>query len=96
MKNMIKMWCVRSLGLLCIIALVSCSSIPGFRPNAPEVDAAAAGDETSNKLYLTVSPEEALAALTEIAPENGWEINSVGDRFFYLMSSNLGFGDRFV
>ncbi len=78
MKNAMKIWSVRSLCLCCIVALLGCSSIPGFRPNAPEEDA---GDETSKKLYLTVSPEEALDALTEIAPEHGWEVKSVGEQY---------------
>ena len=81
MKNAIKIWSVRSLWLCCIVALIGCSSIPGFRPNAPKAGAGDAGDEASKKLYLTVSPEEALDALTEIAPEHGWKINSVGEQY---------------
>lgn len=81
MKNAIKTWSIRSLWLCCIVALVSCSSIPGFRPNTPKGDAAGAKDEASKKLYLTVSPEEALDALTEIAPEHGWEVKSVGEQY---------------
>jgi len=61
-----------------MVTLIGCSSIPGFRPNAPKENAAS---ETNNKLYLKASPEEAIDALTEIAPEHGWEIKSVGDQY---------------
>jgi hypothetical protein len=78
MNNVIKICSMRSLCLWCLAALIGCSSIPGFRPNAPEGDK---GDKAGQKLYLNISPAEALDILTEIAPERGWEVKSVGEQY---------------
>ncbi len=57
-----------------LATLLSCSSIPGFRSDSEE-------SEAGQRLYLQVSPEEALDILTALAPEHGWEIKSVGNQY---------------
>ena len=56
--------------------LLGCSSIPGFR-SEPEDE----GADVGQRLYLQVSPEEALDILTALAPEHGWEVKSIGNQY---------------
>lgn len=65
----------RGVCLGCIVSIVSCSSIPGFRPNAEE------GASAGQKLFLKISPEEAIDVLQDVAPENGWEVKAVGEQY---------------
>ena len=60
----------------CMLLLLGCSSIPGFR-SEPEDESADVGQ----RLYLQVSPEEALDILTALAPEHGWEVKSIGNQY---------------
>ena len=53
---------------------LGCSSIPGFRSDSED------GGE-GKRLYLHVSPEEAIDILTGLAPEHGWEVKSVGNQY---------------
>jgi hypothetical protein len=39
------------------------------------------GAEAGEKLHLKITPEEALAILQEVAPQNGWKVVSTGDQF---------------
>lgn len=64
------------LAMGCVVTLLSCSSIPGFRSDSEDEDA-----EVGQRLYLEVSPEEALDILTALAPEHGWEVKSVGNQY---------------
>ena len=64
------------LAVTCVLTLLSCSSIPGFRSD-PEDE----GAEVGQRLYLQVSPEEALNLLTALAPEHGWEVQSIGNQY---------------
>ena len=60
----------------CVLLLLGCSSIPGFR-SEPEDE----GADVGQRLYLQVSPEEALDILTALAPEHGWEVKSIGNQY---------------
>ena len=64
---------------LSLIHLTSCGTIksvvPGMGNDSPP--GAAAGE----KLHFKVTPEEAIAILGEVAPENGWRLVSTGDQF---------------
>ena len=60
----------------CVLMLLGCSSIPGFR-SEPEDE----GADVGQRLYLQVSPEEALDILTALAPEHGWEVKSIGNQY---------------
>jgi hypothetical protein len=64
---------------LSLIHLTSCSTvksvIPGMGSDSPP--GAAAGE----KLHLKITPEEAVAILSEVAPQNGWQVASTGDQF---------------
>ena len=80
MKRMMKsLVSKRSVGwgvcVWCIVSMVSCSSIPGFRPSSSEAESA------GQKLYLKVTPEEAIEILQEVAPEHGWEVKAVGEQY---------------
>lgn len=59
-----------------VLLLLGCSSIPGFR-SEPEDE----GADVGQRLYLQVSPEEALDILTVLAPEHGWEVKSIGNQY---------------
>lgn len=61
--------------LWCIVSIVGCSSIPGFRPSSSEAESA------GQKLYLQVTPEEAIDILQDVAPEHGWEVKAVGEQY---------------
>jgi hypothetical protein len=64
---------------LSLVHLTSCSTvksvIPGVGSEAPP--GAAAGE----RLHLKITPEEAIAILSEVAPQNGWQVASTGDQF---------------
>ena len=60
----------------CVLLLLGCSSIPGFR-SEPEDE----GADVGQRLYLQASPEEALDILTALAPEHGWEVKSIGNQY---------------
>lgn len=64
---------------LSLIHLTSCSTvksvIPGMGSDSPP--GAAAGE----KLHFKITPEEAIAILREVAPQNGWQVASTGDQF---------------
>ena len=60
----------------CVLMLLGCSSIPGFR-SEPEDE----GADVGQRLYLQASPEEALDILTALAPEHGWEVKSIGNQY---------------
>jgi len=60
----------------CVLMLLGCSSIPGFR-SEPEDE----GADVGQRLYLQVSAEEALDILTALAPEHGWEVKSIGNQY---------------
>src|SRR6266851_4988368 len=64
---------------LSLIHLTSCSTvksiIPGVGSGSPS--GAAAGE----RLHFKVTPEEAIAILREVAPQNGWQVASTGDQF---------------
>ena len=64
------------LAVSCVLLLLGCSSIPGFR-SEPEDE----GADVGQRLYLQVSPEEALDILTALAPEHGWEVKSIGNQY---------------
>jgi len=51
------------------------SVIPGMGSDSPP--GAAAGE----KLHFKITPEEAIAILREVAPQNGWQVASTGDQF---------------
>jgi hypothetical protein len=67
------------LPFLCLIHCAGCSTVKsvvtGMKSDSPP--GAAAGE----KLHLKVTPEEALAILQEVAPQNGWKVASTGDQF---------------
>lgn len=72
-------WQKRGVGWLAVgglATLLSCSSIPGFRSDSEDEDG-----EAGQRLYLQVSPEEALDILTALAPGHGWEVKSVGNQY---------------
>jgi hypothetical protein len=64
---------------VCVTQSVGCgtvkSVIPGMGSDSPP--GAAAGE----KLHFKVTPEEAIAILSEVAPQNGWKVASTGDQF---------------
>jgi hypothetical protein len=67
------------LSFLCFTHCAGCSTvksvIPGMGSDSPP--GAAAGE----KLHLKITPEEAVAILSEVAPQNGWQVASTGDQF---------------
>lgn len=67
------------LSFLCFTHFAGCSTvksvIPGLGSDSPA--RAAAGE----KLHFKITPEEAIAILREVAPQNGWQVASTGDQF---------------
>ena len=51
------------------------SVIPGMGSDSPP------GVAAGEKLHLKITPEEAIAILQEVAPQNGWQVASTGDQF---------------
>jgi hypothetical protein len=39
------------------------------------------GAAVGEKLHFKITPEEAIAILQEVAPQNGWKVASTGDQF---------------
>ena len=67
------------LSFFCITYCAGCSTVksvvPGMKSDSPP--GAAAGE----KLHLKITPEEAIAILSEVALQNGWKVASTGDQF---------------
>jgi len=63
----------------CLAGLSGCgtvkSVVPGMGGDSPP--GAAAGE----RLHIKITPEEAIAVLQEVAPQNGWQVASTGDQF---------------
>lgn len=57
-----------------LLAALGCGALPGFRSDSED-------EGEGQRLYLHVSPEEAIAILTALAPEHGWEVKSVGNQY---------------
>jgi hypothetical protein len=68
------------------------SVVPGMGNDRP----------ANERLYLDVTPEEAVAILREVAPEKGWEVVSTGDQFdmqgprgkYFRLETNRFIGGR--
>jgi hypothetical protein len=64
---------------LSLTHLTSCSTIksviPGMGSDNPP------GASAGERLHFKVTPEEAIAILREVAPQNGWQLASTGDQF---------------
>ncbi len=67
------------LSFLCLAHFVGCSTvksvIPGMGSDSPP------GAAVGERLHFKVTPEEAIAILREVAPQNGWQVASTGDQF---------------
>jgi hypothetical protein len=63
----------------CLTSLTNCGTVKSVVPGM-------GGDSTSEakageRLHFKITPEEALAILVELAPQNGWEVISTGDQY---------------
>ena len=65
--------------LLCLASLSSCGTVKSLVPGVGKDKSAAA--DIGERLHLKVTPEEAVAILREVAPQNGWLVVSTGDQF---------------
>ncbi len=67
------------LSFLCFTHLIGCSMVksvvPGMGSDSPP------GASAGERLHFKVTPEEAIAILREVAPQNGWQVASTGDQF---------------
>jgi len=63
------------LSFLCLSLLASCSTVKSVVTGKPSEDL------PDDRQHLPVSPEEAVAALIEVAPQHGWTVVSTGDQF---------------
>ena len=63
----------------CLAGLTGCSTVksvvPGMGGDSPP------GVAAGEKLHIKITPEEAIAVLQEVAPQNGWQVASTGDQF---------------
>ena len=60
---------------LCLAHVVACGTVKSVIPGM-------GGDEVpGGKLHVKVTPEEAIKILQKVAPENGWQVVSIGDQF---------------
>ncbi|HEV8715954.1 MAG TPA: hypothetical protein VGX03_24395 [Candidatus Binatia bacterium] len=68
-----------SILLWSLVHLTGCSTvksvIPGMGSDSPS------GAAVGEKLHFKITPEEAIAILQEVAPQNGWKVASTGDQF---------------
>jgi len=87
---MIFLWCLTGCGVT--------SLIPGTA-DAPATPAA------GEQLNLTVTPEEAIAVLREVAPQHGWKLVRTGDqrdmqglrgKYFWLQADKFVGGRQYV
>ena len=65
--------------LLCLASLTGCGTVKSLVPGVGKDKSAAA--DSGERLHLSVLPEEAVAILREVAPQNGWQVVSTGDQF---------------
>jgi hypothetical protein len=73
-------WCKLSWLIVliwCGMNLISCRTVTSVIPGIGDDE----GPEAGQRLYLNVTPEEALALLVQLAPEHGWQVASTGDQF---------------
>lgn len=61
--------------LLCLSSLYGCGTVKSVVPGL------GGNERAGDRQHLPVSPEEAVAILREVAPQNGWEVVSTGDEF---------------
>lgn len=63
----------------CLAGLAGCSTvksvIPGMGSDSPP------GAAVGERLHIKITPEEAIAILQEVAPQNGWQVAGTGDQF---------------
>ena len=65
--------------LLGLASLCGCGTVKSLVPGAGKDKSTAA--DVGERLHLNVTPEEAVAILREVAPQNGWQVISSGDQF---------------
>ena len=65
--------------LLCLASLTGCGTVKSLVPGVGKDKSVAA--DSGERLHLSVPPEEAVAILREVAPQNGWQVVSTGDQF---------------
>ena len=79
MQNVRVAACFFVLFFACLTHLTGCSTVKSLVPGMGKDKSAAA--DSGERLHLSVPPEEAVAILREVAPQNGWQVVSTGDQF---------------
>jgi hypothetical protein len=67
------------LAFSCLTFLTNCGTVKSAVPGMGSDSSSAA--KAGERLHFKVTPEEALAILVELAPQNGWEVVSTGDQY---------------
>ena len=97
MQNVRVAACFFVLFFACLTHLTGCSTVKSLVPGMGKDKSAAA--DSGERLHLSVPPEEAVAILREVAPQNGWQVVSTGDQFDLQGSRGKYFRletDRFI
>ena len=97
MQNVRVAACFFVLFFACLTHLTGCSTVKSLVPGMGKDKSAAA--DSGEHLHLSVPPEEAVAILREVAPQNGWQVVSTGDQFDMQGSRGKYFRletDRFI
>src|SRR5437867_10630521 len=79
MQNVRVAACFFMLFFSCLTHLTGCGTVKSLVPGVGKDKSAAA--DSGERLHLSVPPEEAVAILREVAPQNGWQVVSIGDQF---------------
>ena len=79
MQNVRVAACFFMLFFSCLTHLTGCGTVKSLVPGVGKDKSAAA--DSGEQLHLSVPPEEAVAILREVAPQNGWQVVSTGDQF---------------
>jgi hypothetical protein len=81
MQNFSGAVCLCILSFLYLIHITSCGTVSTVKSVLPGTKEENPGPAAGEKLHLKVVPEEAIAILDEVAPQNGWTVLSVGDQY---------------
>jgi hypothetical protein len=68
-----------ALSFSCLTSFASCGTVKSVVPGMGGDSSAEAN--AGERLHFKITPEEALAILVELAPQNGWEVVSTGDQY---------------